>query len=203
MKDGAIVLTRNGPSVEGGLVVSPTDPAAAHRLVTAVRGYAVLGGAQLGLKITDEDHNGTTVTTIDVGDLRALGRMVGLPEASLSSLPAGRFTVVYAATDKLVIVGITDTFVKSVLDTQPDASLANSRQFKAATDRAGSAYRGLWYVDLTAVRELLENQVSDADKRTEYERDYKPYTVPFRALVVSGRQDGNLNRAEAWLVVGK
>jgi Protein of unknown function (DUF3352) len=202
MRDGAVVITRNGSSVDGGLVVTPSDPAAAQRLFTGLRSLVVLGGVQAGFKVSDETYNGATITTIDFGDFRDLMNSAGAGGAIAPTLPEGRAKLVYTSTDKLVVVGLDDTFVKAVLDTQAGASLATDGRFKAATDRAGTSNRGLAYVDVAAVRELFESLAPDSSMRATYERDYKPYLVPLNAFVLSNREDGTLDRGGEWLVVG-
>jgi Protein of unknown function (DUF3352) len=200
--DGALVVTRNGATVGGGLVFTSTDAAAAQSLFSSLRNAAALGGAQAGIKITDETYNGATITTIDVGDIQDLMGAAGAGSAFGRTLPEGHLKVAYAVTDQLVIAGVGDAFVKAVLDTQPGASLASDSRFKAAADRAGGANRGLTYVDISAARELIENLIP-ASERAEYEKNYKPYLLPLQAFVVSNREDGSLDRAGEWLVVGK
>ena len=200
--DGAIVVTRNGSTVDGGLVFTPSDVAAAQGLFASVRNALAFGGAQAGITIADESYNGATITTIDVGNIQDLLNAAGAGRFVGPSVPDGRLKIAYVVTDKLVAIGIGDAFIKSALDTQPGASLASDSRFKAATDRAGASNRGLTYIDITAARELIENLVPVAE-RAEYERDYKPYLLPLKAFVVSNREDGSVDRAGEWLIVGK
>jgi hypothetical protein len=46
MRDGGIVLTRDGEKLDGGIVFSSKDRTAAERLLATLRSYAVLGGGQ-------------------------------------------------------------------------------------------------------------------------------------------------------------
>ena len=199
--DGAIVVTRNGSSVEGGLVVTPSDASAAQGLFSSLRNLAALGGGQVGITISDEAYKGATITTIDVGNIRNLLGAAGAASSFGPDMPDARLKIAYAVTDKLVVAGVGDTFVKSVLDTQAGSSLASDGRFKAATDRAGTSNRGLAYLDIAAVRELIEDVVP-ASERVEYEKNYKPYLLALQALVVSNREDGSLDRVSEWLVVG-
>jgi hypothetical protein len=124
-----------------------------------------------------------------------------LPSTMAPNLPAGHLKFAYTVTDTLVVAGVGDTFVKAVLDTKAESSLANDARFKAATDRAGAANRGLTYIDTKSTRELIESLVP-ASQLAEYERDYKPYLLPLQAFVVSNREDGSLDRGGEWLIVG-
>jgi hypothetical protein len=199
--DAALVVTRNGSTAEGGVVITPTDASAAQGLFSSLRNAIVLGGAQAGIKVSDENYNGTTITMIDAGDIHDLLSKAGASSAFGPEMPSGSLKFAYTVTDGLVIAGVGDTFVKAVLDTQAGSSLANDSRFKAAADRAGATNRGLTYVDIAAARELIEN-IMPAAERAEYERNYKPYLLPLQAFVVSNREDGSLDRAGEWLVVG-
>jgi hypothetical protein len=199
--DGAVVVTRNGSTVDGGIVLTPSDAAAAQSLFASVRNLAALGGAQAGITVSDETYKGTTITSIDIGNVRDVLGAAGVANTFRQGLPDGHLKLAYAVTDRLVVAGVGDGFVKAVLDTQPGASLASDGRFNAATDRAGSANRGLTYLDIVATRELIENLVP-ASERAQYETSYKPYLLALQALVVSNREDGSLDRAGEWLVVG-
>ncbi len=67
MGDTGLVIARGASAPEVGIVAIPTDPAAARQLLTTLRSFATLGGAQIGVTIRDEDYNGTTITIIDLG----------------------------------------------------------------------------------------------------------------------------------------
>ena len=204
IRDGALVVTRNGASVDGGLVIAPTDKTQAEHLLTALRSFVVLGGGQAGITITDENYNGTTISTVDFGNLNELMNLAGAGAPLAPSIPVeGNIKLSYAATDQLVVFGVDDTFVKSVLDTKADASLASDARFKTAADRAGAGNRGLTYIDLAGARELIENHITDSSERAEYERDYKPYLSALKALLLTHREDGSVDRGTEWLIVGK
>ena len=201
IRDGALVVRRDGSTVDGGLVILPSDVAKAQGVLSSLRNLGALGGAQLGIKISDESYNGATITTIDAGNLKDLLAASGAGSMLGPNVPAGRLKFAYTVTDKLVIAGVGDHFVKAVLDTKAGSSLADDARFKAATERAGSSNRGLTYVDIAAARELVEGLVP-AGERAEYEKNYKPYLLALQALVVSNREDGDLDRGGEWLVVG-
>jgi hypothetical protein len=204
IRDGALVVTRDGPSIYGGLVLAPTDKTQAEHLLTALRSFVVLGGGQAGITIADEKYNGTTISTVDFGDLRELMNLAGAGGPLGPSLPVqGHVKLAYAATDNLVVFGADETFVKSILDTKADASLGSDARFKAAADRADGSNRGFTYVDLSAARELIENLIPDSSERAEYEREYKPYLSALKAFLLTNREDGAVDRGTEWLIVGK
>jgi hypothetical protein len=198
MDQASVVVTRDGASVGGGLVFTPKDRAAADRMLATLRSYAVLGGSQMGVKVTDEPYAGTTVTTVDLGDLRDLAQLANIPGA-----PAGgRVSIQYASTPELVVIGVGDTFVKSVLDAKAGSSLADAARYKSMLDGAGARNLGSAWVDIAAIRELVESQAAASGQALDaYNRDVKPYLEHLDGFVETGTADGDLNRATMVLVV--
>jgi hypothetical protein len=198
MRDASIVVTRDGATVHGGLVFTATERAAADRFLATVRSFAVLGGGQAGITVRDESYNGATITTIDLGDLRDLAGMAGMR----GSMPIeGHLEIAYASTADVVVIGVGDAFVKSVLDAGSGSSLADVDRYKALLARVGDRNLGAGFVDITAVRELLETHAATQPRFGEYLRDYKPYLVPFDAYVQANVIDGDLDRSTGVVVV--
>ena len=182
--DAGIAITRDGDELAGGLVVTPTDKAAADRLLTQLRGFLALAGESAGIKVTDEDHDGTTVTSItieNVGDLvgAATGGSLDGPEDVPDSI-----VVAYAVSDEVVTIGYTADFVKAVLDTRGGESLATTDRFKGMLDRADKVHGSLSWVDVAAIRDLVEGMIPDAE-RGEYDADVKPYLAAFDAIIAT------------------
>ena len=63
----AVVVDAANGTPAGGLIVEPTDAAAASQLFTALRTFITLGGDQVGATVRDEDYNGTTITIVSLG----------------------------------------------------------------------------------------------------------------------------------------
>jgi hypothetical protein len=204
--DLGVAVTRTDTGVEGGLVITPTDSAAASRLFTSLRTLASLGGAGMGIDLRDEPYAGATITIIDLGelsDLLGLAGMAGVsPEMLGTDLPAGRVELAFAVTDSVVILGSGPGFVRSVLDTTPDTSLARNDRYEALIARAGQG-TGSGFVDLTAIRELIEGAMTNADaaERAEYETNIKPFLVPFDAMVASNAIVGDVSRSTTIVTV--
>ena len=182
--DAGIAITRDGDELAGGLVVTPTDKTAADRLLTQLRGFLALAGESAGIKVTDEDHDGTTVTSItieNVGDLvgAATGGSLDGPEDVPDSI-----VIAYAVSDEVVTIGYTADFVKAVLDTRGGESLATTDRFKGMLDRADKVHGSLSWVDVAAIRDLVEGMIPDAE-RGEYDADVKPYLAAFDAIIAT------------------
>jgi hypothetical protein len=204
--DLGVAVTRTDTGMEGGLVITPTDSAAAGRLFSSLRTLISLGGGGMGIELRDEPYAGTTITIVDLGELSDLAGLAGMagvsPEMFGTDVPAGRVELAYAVTDSVVILGSGPGFVRSVLDTTPDTSLAQNDRYEALVARVGQG-TGSGFVDLTAIRELIEGAMSDADpaERAEYETNVKPFLVPFDALAASNAITGDVSRSTTLVTV--
>lgn len=195
MGDAGLVVSRDGTTLEGGIVIVPTDPAAASQLLTTIRTFVALGGGQ-GLTVREEDHAGTTITILDLGTAESLlglagtmgGAALPVDPSAIAGLPAGNIELSFATTDGVVVIGSGPDFVRSVLDAGAGESLADQTRFGALLDRAGTSQASLNYVDLAAVRDLVDGLMADvpAADRAEYEESIKPYLAPLDAMLSTG-----------------
>lgn len=200
MRDGGFALTRDGDKLDGGIVFSPKDRAGGERLLATLRSYAVLGGGQAGLQVQvrDEPYAGTTISVIDFGDWRDIAALAGG-----ATIPfEGRLELAYAATDEVVVIGLGDSFVKAVLDAKAGASLADDARYKSLIDRVGAQNIGSVYLDITAVREMVESLFRTADPAAfaNYETEIKPYLLPLDAYIQSSSIDNGLDRSIGMVV---
>jgi hypothetical protein len=185
MGEGGIAVTRDGDSVGGGIVITPTDAAAAEQLFTKLRGLLALAGGQAGVTVTDEEYAGTTVTTIHLGNLQGV-------EAFAAPLPAD-LSISFAATDEVVVLGVGSDFTKAVLDARGGDSLAQTERFSEALAQAGTSHSALFWVDVIGVRGLAEAQLSAEDKAA-YEADAKPYLEAFDSVIGTFTPGTDLDR---------
>jgi hypothetical protein len=204
--DLGIAVTRTDGGAEGGLVITPTDRAAADRLFTSLRTVVSLGGGEMGITVREESYAGTTITIVDLGELSDLTGLAGMagvsPDMFGTDVPAGRLELAYAVTDDVVVLGSGPGFVRSVLDTTPETSLARNDRYAALIAKVGQG-TGSGFVDLTAIRELLEGAMADADpaERAEYETEIKPFLTPIDALIGSSSITGDLSRSTVIVTV--
>ncbi len=199
--DTAIVVNVAGDTPEAGLVIEPTDKAAARQLLTALKALIALGGSTQGITVRDESYAGTTITIVDLGDL---GKLTGMADAEILAgpLPKGHVEIAYATTDDIVVIGSGPGFVKAVLDTTKASSLAADPQYKGLADRAGAGTSSA-FVDITAIRGLVEKAMvgADAAEKAKYESDVKPFLVPFDALFASSSAGGDLTESVVYITV--
>ena len=198
--DAGFAVTRDGTNISGGLLIRPEDASAAKHLFTQVRALAALSGATSGVNITDEDYKGATLTTVDLAGLApALESGMGNSLGGMS-IPSD-LKLVYAVTDKVVLVTLDKSFAKAVIDaSQGGDSLAKDPRFAALLGKAGDKGTSFTWVDVTATRELIENQLP-ADMRAKYDSDIRPYLLPFDALISTGAYDNGLNRGTTVLSI--
>lgn len=194
--DFGVTVNRTADGVEGGLVIVPTDRAAADRFFTGLRTLASLGGSSLGVEVRGEEYAGTTITIVDLGNVGDLAGLAGVPSDMLGPSPAAdaHIELAYAIRDDVVVIGSGPGFVRNVLDTTTETSLASGQRYK---DLAGRAGKGVGtFADLTALRELFEQAMSTASPTdvAQYEQEVKPFLLPFDALVGSSSLQGDVVR---------
>jgi hypothetical protein len=156
--DGVAVVTRNGSTYGGGLVVEAGDAATASAKAAMITNLAALAGGSLKLTSRDETYKGVSITII-----------------SIPGGPDGKpVDVAVAAKDNLVVAGYTDAFVKAVIDTTPASSLASGADYAAVMSSAGANNAASGYVNIPA----LEDQIGQAllpSQSARWTMDYKPY----------------------------
>jgi hypothetical protein len=203
--DTGIVVDNEPGGVEAGVIIQPTDRAAADRILTSLRTLVALGGSQSGITVKDEAYAGATITTIDLGDVGTLLESSGLSSGMLGpgvTLPTGRVELAYAVTDQVVVFGTGPAFVKHVLDTTSGSSLASNDRYKALVSRVGSG-TGTAFVDIAAIRAMAEGALAtlDPSAAAHYKEDVAPYLAPFDALMSSGSVGNDLSSGKLIITV--
>lgn len=197
--DAAVAISRDSAgNLGGGLLIQPTDPAAADRLFEVLRGLLVFAGGQTGFEVRDVPHGSDTITVIDFS--KSMGAEAG-------QLPEGiKPEIAYAVTDQVVVIGVGQAFVESVLDAGPGPSLADDGRVTSLLDRVGDENIGFSFVDVRATREILEPLLQSGmtpEEWANYEKEIKPFLAPFDAAVSSTRDDGDLDRGSSVITVTK
>jgi hypothetical protein len=180
MGESGIALATVDGKLTGGIVVVPTDPTAADRLFSQLKAFLQLGGSQAGLSVSEESYAGATITVID---LSGLGGLAGSMTDGSVDLPAD-LKISYAVTDNVVVLGYGTDFVKAVLDAPASGSLADDPRFADALQRVGATNSGLDWLDVRAIRGLVEGlSFLPADALRQYETDMKPYLEAFDYVI--------------------
>ena len=183
-------------TIGGGLVIKPRDAAAADRLLTVLNGSLALVGGSAGVVTRTEDHKGTKVTVVD---LSSAGGM------SPQSLPPGyKAEIAWATNADVTVIGYGAAFVKEVLDAGPGASLGDDARFKGLLNRVGAENISLAFVDVAAIRGLIEPLLSlglPAEQMQAYTTEIKPYLEHLDALIGANRKDGPIDRGSSIITV--
>jgi hypothetical protein len=203
--DAGYVVTQSDGAIEAGLLISPKDRAAADRIFSSLRTLLAVGGSQVGITIRDEAYAGTTITTVDLGDLAGLLSQAGVQPNQLGlgmGLPTGHVEVSFALTDQVVAIGSGPAFVKHILDTTQATSIASTDRYKSLAGRIGNG-TGVTFVDVAAIRGLIESAVAGAapSAMTTYEQEVKPFLAPFDALIASSSVNGNVSSGKFIITV--
>ena len=185
-----VVSPLDDGTIGGGLVIHPRDAAAADRLLTTLAGFVALGGGSAGVTTRNEDHNGTKVTILDFS---------AAPGMSSAGLPPGyKAEFAWAANKDVVVIGYGASFVNAVLDAAPGSSLADDGRFKGLLGRVGAENLGMGFVDVAAIRGLIEPVAqahAPADTWAYYVREIQPYLKPLDAVISNVRKDGANDRS--------
>jgi hypothetical protein len=182
-------------TIGAGIVIKPTDAAAATRFFATVKADLALAAGS-GITVKDEDHNGTTITTVDFS--AAAG-------TSTKKLPAGyQASISWAVNQDVAVIGYGYDFVEAVLDAGPGHSLGDDARFQALVGRVGAENVGLQFADVAGIRAIVEpllQKEAPADKWTNYVKEIKPYLEHFDAAIGAVRKDGSLDRGSGQLTV--
>jgi hypothetical protein len=155
--DGVAVLTKNGSTFGGGVIVEATDASTASAKVASIANLVTLAGGSLKITTTDETYKGVTITTIHVPANSQTG---GTP-----------IDIAVAAKGNLIVAGYSDVFVKAVIDTTASTSLASQADYSAVMAAVGSSNEESFYVNIPA----LEDEIGQALFSSRWTTDYKPY----------------------------
>jgi len=192
--DGALVAGWAGGQPYGGLVLVPTDVAAARQRLGQLAALATLGAGQAGgIRVSHQTVAGVDVTTFRSG------------AAAGGSMPVDGFApsvvLQYAVTEQRVLIGLGDQFVGRALELQEADSLAASQRYLSALNEVGGTNNaGSTFVDLAALRTAIETAIPAASK-AEYAQRIQPYVAPFDYLVGVARVvDGRLEQRAAIVV---
>ena len=178
-------------TIGGGLIIQPRDKAAADRFFTTIRGFLSLAGSSSGLTVRDEDYNGAKITILDFS---------AVPGYDTAGLPPGyKPEFAYAVTNDVAVVGYGRNFVASVIDAGSGANLAGNDRFKKLIARVGEENLGLSFLDVNAIRGLIEPiiQQTAPEAWTGYQTDIKPYLEHVDALISAIRKDSGVDRGTA------
>jgi hypothetical protein len=129
--------------------------------------------------VTEKDHSGTKVTTLNFGGLTG-GAGGGAVPSTLS----------YAIKNGAVLIGLGGNVVEGMLDQPETSSLSNDARYKAAIAAADAETNGGFaFVDISAIRRVGESFLQSGDMKKQYD-EIRPYLEPLDLFVATTLVDG-------------
>jgi hypothetical protein len=170
IEDLAVAIVPTDDSVGGAVLIRGTDAETAKARLVQIRNLLVLGSTGTDITMRDSDHNGVTVTTVDLGDASALLGGAGFPGAG----DTGRLEIAFAARDDLVVIAGGGGIVERILDVEASSSLATSATYGKVIDIAGTTNDMQLFVALDATLTVVERFLP-ADQLDMWTTEFKPY----------------------------
>ena len=129
--------------------------------------------------VTEKDHNGTKVTTLNFGGLTG-GAGGGAVPSTLS----------YAIKNGAVLIGLGGNVVEGMIDQQETTALSNDARYKAAIAAArADTNGGFAFIDISAIRRVGESFLQSGDMKKQYD-EIRPYLEPLDLFVATTLVDG-------------
>ena len=180
--DGAMAIGWDGTEVYGGLVLVPSDRAAAARRFDQLSTFARLAAMDPSTGVSVDER---TVAGVDVVTLHWEDASAGMMGVATS------VSVQYALTDDRVLIGFGERFVGRALELDEAGSLASvARYTDAVAALGGPSAAGIAWLDVTGVVSAAEAALGpmledEAD-------DVMAWLRPFDRLVAVGRLEGEV-----------
>ena len=156
--DGTAVVTSDGTSFGGGIVIETPDAATATAKLGTIRSLIGLSGIATGISSRTETYKGSSITVVTIP----------------ASMAGEQIDLALGVKDNLVVAGYKDGFVKAFLDTAPSNSLATQPDYKAATNAAGDSNEAFAYVNVSSLADQIGRSEYSSNPST-WTLYYKPY----------------------------
>jgi hypothetical protein len=184
--------TPAGPA--GGVVATSSDADASRSLFTQLEVAARLAGAS----VEQSDYEGTRIVTIELTDLDRLLEGAGIGNLGEGLLPVpvtGSISLSWAVKADLVVVGSSADFVRGVLATTSDSSLASDETFRSLLDEAGRSHAALGWVDVGGAIGLAGHFGSGTAGLLDGSTDAAQYLAPLDAALGTFVVGGSVDRS--------
>lgn len=186
IEDFGVAGIPTGDSVGAVVLIRGTDAAATAGRLAQLHNLLILASTGTDITLHDIDHDGVTITSVDIGDLDSVLGALGLESGGLDLGPTARLSFSLAARDDILLLGIGEGVVERILDTSEAASISTTSAYRRVVELAGRKSDFAAYLALDAVLGWAEaNLLNDADLET-WSRDLKPYLDPLAGLGAAG-----------------
>lgn len=200
--DGALVAGWDGTEPYAGVLLVPSDIAAAQRRIGQLITFAGLAtlDPSSGLTVEEAEVAGATVTTIRWEDPNAV------PVEFLAA--PMELVIQVTVTEDRAIIGLGKSFVGRVLELEQGDSLAVESRFSEGVAAVGPASNtGVAWLDLVGLREAIETALGPMlammDPDGAYESTVAPWLAPLDRMVTVTVLDGELLVQRSALFIGE
>ncbi|HEX4898088.1 MAG TPA: DUF3352 domain-containing protein [Candidatus Limnocylindrales bacterium] len=170
IEDAGVAVMPAGDAFGGAVLVRGTDAETATARVAQIRNLLVLASTGTDITVTDSEHDGVTITTVDLGDLSSLLGESGL---SVGGEPT-RLELAFAARDDLVVISVGDGVVERILDVEAGSSLATAATYGRIIEIAGARNDVQVFIALDATLSLVSGFLPP-DELATWSSELKPY----------------------------
>lgn len=198
--DDAGIAVLGGSTPSGGLLLVARDEAAATERVVTIRNLLTFAGAGGGLEVTETTVAGVAVTTVAITDPGAFIPPGSIPGGVPSMDAPIQFS--FAAKGKVILVGVGEGFMTTVLNVQAGASLADQARYRATLGRGLANSRASVFVSVPAAIDLVEGFVP-AEELSQWQTDYVPYVEPFEVVSMTSSEDESTRRSRLVVTVSQ
>jgi len=136
------------------IMVRGTDAAATKSRFDELRNLLTITSTGTDITLHTTDHNGVSITTVDLGDLGPALESLGLPAGTLPIGKHASFSM--AEVGDVLMIGIGDGVLERVIDVDAGASLATTPTYKRAIELGGTPNDLEAFVAIDAVAPWLE-----------------------------------------------
>ncbi len=185
--DGAMFVGWDGTMPYAGMVLVPTDVAAARQRLGQLGSFAELAAMDPTTGVSVGEH--TIMTSAGPVVVTTLSWQSQLPDGAGGDPGAPVVVLEYAITDDRVLIGIGDSFVSRGLDlAESDSLAANPRFADTVATLGGASNVGTLWVDFDAMHETFEPMIPDPQRF--YEVNIRPWVAPLDRFVSVTRLEG-------------
>ncbi|MEW5991858.1 MAG: DUF3352 domain-containing protein [Chloroflexota bacterium] len=196
IEDLAVAVVPTDGAAGAAVLIRGTDAATAAARLTQIRNLLVLTATGTDITLSDSDHNGVTVTTVDLGDLSSLVGPMGFPV----SLDGERLEIAFAARDDLVVIAGGGGIVERILDVEAGSSLATSNTYRRVIEIAGARNNLQYYVALDSTLALVERFLP-VDELEQWTTEFKPYLEHLAGFAMTAQSSSSMGRMRTVITV--
>ncbi|MES2208817.1 MAG: DUF3352 domain-containing protein [Chloroflexota bacterium] len=183
IEDLGVAAIPVGDSVGGVVLIRGTDAAAVSSRVTQLRNLLILASTGTDITVRDTDHDGVTITRVDLGDLESLLSGLGVDPGVTGS--GARFAFSLAMRGDVLLVGVGEGVIERVLDTTSGSSLSASATYRRVIELAGSPNDAEVFVAIDGLLRWVESSLPSALDGNDWTTELKPYVEHFAGFGAS------------------